>query len=218
MTDQERELLAAIDADDAATVERLLAAEPGLAGARGEDGVSGILRALYRGREGALTALVLAAPALDLFEAAALGEAARVEEILAAEPGAVGARSPDGFTALHLAGFFDRGPVAEILIAKGAEVSTAAANPSRVAPLHSAAAGRSSAVVGLLLAHGADPNATQHGGYTPLHSAAQNGDLPSIELLLSHGADRAAKTDDGRTAADLAAAAGRTEAAERLRR
>jgi len=214
----ESEFLAAIDADDAAAVERLLAAEPGLAGARGEDGVSAILRALYRRREGALAALVLAAPALDLFEAAALGETARVEEILAGDPSLAGARSPDGFTALHLAAFFDRGPAAERLIEKGADVDAAAANPSRVAPLHSAATGRSSAVVGLLLAAGADPNARQAGGFVPLHSAASNGDLPSIELLLSHGADRDAKADDGRTALDVATAAGRSEAAERLRR
>ena len=108
MSERERELLAAIDADDAAAVERLLAAEPGLASAKSEDGVSAILRALYRRREGALAALVLAAPALDLFEAAALGETARVEEIVAGDPAAVGARSPDGFTALHLAAFRPR--------------------------------------------------------------------------------------------------------------
>ncbi len=214
------ELLAAIDADDAAVVERLLAAEPGLASARGEDGVSAILRALYRRREGALAALVRAAGPLGvgLFEAAALGETARVEEIVAADPAAVGARSPDGFTALHLAAFFDRGPAADLLIAKGAEVSAPAENPSRVQPLGSAAAGRSSAVVGALLAAGADPNARQAGGFAPLHSAAQGGDLPSLELLLSHGADRDAKADDGRTPLDLAVAAGRGEAAELLRR
>jgi ankyrin repeat protein len=214
----EKDLFAAIDADDAAAVERLLAADPGLASARGEDGVSVILRALYRRREGALAALVLAAPELDLFEAAALGETARVAEILAGDPSLIDSRSPDGFTALHLAGFFDRGPAAEVLIAKGADVNVPAGNPSRVTPLGSAAAGRSSAVVGALLAAGADPNARQTGGFAPLHSAAQNGDLPSIELLLSHGADRDAKGDDGRIPLDLAMAAGRSEAAERLRR
>jgi uncharacterized protein len=211
------ELLAAIDADDAAAVERLLAAEPDLASGSGEDGVSAILRALYRRREGALAALVRAAPALDIFEAAALGETARVGEIVAGDPAAVSARSSDGFTALHLAAFFDRGPAADLLIAKGAEVNAPAENPSRVRPLGSAAAGRSSAVVGALLAAGADPNARQAGGFVPLHSAAQGGDLPSLELLLSHGADRDAKADDGRTPLDLAVAAGRGEAAELLR-
>jgi uncharacterized protein len=213
----EGELFAAIDADDAAAVERLLAAAPELARARGEDGVSAILRALYWRREGALAVLVLAAPELDLFEAAALGETARVEEIVAADPAALGARSPGGFTALHLAAFFDRGPAAEVLIAKGADVNAPAENPSRVQPLGSAAAGRSSAVVVALLAAGADPNARQEGGFAPLHSSAQSGDLPSIELLLSHSADRDAQADDGRTPLDLAVAAGRNEAAERLR-
>ena len=133
----ERDLFAAIDADDAAAVERLLAAEPGLASARGEDGVSAILRALYRRREGALAALVLAARDLGLFEAAALGETARIEEIVAADPAALGARSPDGFTALHLAAFFDRGPAARLLIDKGADVNAPAENTSRVQPLGS---------------------------------------------------------------------------------
>jgi len=214
----ETDFLAAVDADDGAAVERLLAAEPGLAHAKGEDGVSAILRALYRRREGALAALVLAAPELDLFEAAALGETARVEEIVAGDPAALGARSPDGFTALHLAAFFDRGPAAALLIEKGADVNAPAENPSRVAPLHSAAAGRSAAVVGALLRAGADPNARQEGGFVPLHSSAQSGDLPSLELLLSHDADRDAQADDGRTPLDLAVAAGRSEAAERLRR
>ena len=214
----ESDLFAAIDADDTVAVERLLAAAPELTSAKGEDGVSAILRALYRRREGALAALVLAAPALDLFESAALGETERVEEILAGDPSQIGARSPDGFTALHLAAFFDRGPAAEVLIAKGADVNAPAGNPSRVTPLGSAAAGRSAAVVGALLGAGADPNACQAGGFAPLHSAAQNGDLPSIELLLAHGADRDVKGDDGRTPLDLATAAGRSEAAERLRR
>jgi len=217
MDARREELLAAIDADDAETVARLIEAEPGLAGARGEDGVSAVLRALYRRREGALAALVLAAPPFDLFEAAALGEAARVEELLAADPGGVASRSPDGFTALHLAAFFDRPPVAELLLARGAEADAVAANAMRVTPLHSAATSRAAAIVGMLLAGGADPNAVQNGGFRPLHSAASNGDLPVLELLLSHGADRDARADDGRTAADMAAAAGRIEAAERLR-
>ena len=42
---------------------------------------------------------------------------------------------------------------------------------------------------GVLLAAGADVNATQHGGYTPLHEAAQHGDVELVELFLSAGAD-----------------------------
>jgi len=218
MTERERELLAAIDADDAAAVERLLGEEPALAGLRGDDGVSTVLRALYRRRESALAALLRVARDLDLFEAAALGETTRVGEILAARPEAVSDRSSDGFTALHLAAFFDRPAVAELLVGRGAEVDAVAANATQVTALHSAATSRSTAIVGLLLAHGADPNAVQQAGFRSLHSAANNGDLPTIELLLAHGADRDARANDGRTAADVAADAGRAEAAERLRR
>ena len=41
----------------------------------------------------------------------------------------------------------------------------------------------------MLIAAGADVNATQHGGYTPLHEAAQHGDVEMVELFLSAGAD-----------------------------
>jgi len=218
MSEHEARFFAAIDADDVLAVERLLGKDPALAGARGDDGVSAVMRALYRRREGALAALLRAARDLDLFEAAALGESARVAEILAARPAALGDRSPDGFTALHLAAFFGRAPVAELLVARGAEVDAVAANATRVTALHSAATSRSVAIVGLLLGRGADPNAVQQAGFRPLHSAANNGDLPSIELLLSHGADREARADDGRTPLDVATAAGRAEAAERLQR
>ena len=56
-------------------------------------------------------------------------------------------------------------------------------------PLHAAAAGRHIEVCRVLIAAGADVNATQHGGYTPLHEAAQHGDVEMVELFLSAGAD-----------------------------
>jgi cytohesin len=55
-----------------------------------------------------------------------------------------------------------------------------------------------------LLERGADPSATQDGGFTPLHSAAQNDDRESVEALLEAGADPALANDEGKTPADLA--------------
>jgi ankyrin repeat protein len=156
--------------------------------------------------------------ALDLFEAAAIGDRARVDELLAADPASAAAVTPDGFTALHLAAFFaGDSDIARALLGAGAPVDVHAANDMRVTPLGSAAAAGARDVASALLDAGADANAAQAGGYTPLHSAAANGDPALVDMLLAHGAEAARVADDGRTPADFAAERGHPELAERLR-
>lgn len=58
----------------------------------------------------------------------------------------------------------------------------------RVQPLHSAAAACNVDVARILVAHGADVNAEQQGGFLPLDAANQNRDETMQELLLAHGA------------------------------
>jgi ankyrin repeat protein len=212
------ELAQAISADDGDAVRRLVGAEPALAREKGADGVSAILSAVYRRRPHALAALLEGGAVLDLFEAAAVGRADRLAEILDALPGAISARAADGFTALHLASYFGHQEAAGLLLGRGADANAEAANPSRVRPLGSAASARAAGIVSLLLAHGAGVDATQEKGFTALHAAAMNGDLETVELLLAHGADRGLRSEDGRTALDFAVQAGKTEAATRLRR
>jgi uncharacterized protein len=166
---------------------------------------SELLEALYRGDRDTVDAKLAEEPELTLFEAAALGHADRVRELLSLDPGSVDEWSPDGFTALHLAAFFGREAVAAALLEDGADVSAVARNPIRVQPLHSAAAGGHTAVARLLLERGADPNARQEGGFVPLHAAAQAGNDELYDLLVARGADQGAATDDGRTAADFRA-------------
>jgi ankyrin repeat protein len=213
---EEPALIQAVEAGDIATVQRLLAASPGLAAARNAGGVSAIMLARYHGREDVLATLLAAGTDLDLFEAAASGGTARVRELLAAAPGSVTAMSADGFTALHFASFFGHAEAARVLLDAGAPVNAVAQNAMRVQPLHSAAAARHFAICALLVERGADVNAAQQGGYTPLHEAAQNGDRPLVELLLAHGADAGRVKDDGQTAAAIAAAFGRGEIAALL--
>jgi adenosylhomocysteine nucleosidase len=198
------DLLAAINADDAARVRALLAADPALAEARDDAGVSLLLQAVYRGKPAALAELRAARAGYDVYEAAALGDLESLTATLL-QPAAVASHAADGFTPLHLAAFFGHEQAAAMLLSAGAEANAIAQNGSRVQPLHSAAAGRHVAVCALLLDHGAAVDARQHGGFTPLHAAAQHGDTALVQLLLEHGANPALATDDGRTARDYAA-------------
>jgi len=197
-------LFDAIAAGDLDAVRRLVDANPEWAAARDARGVSAALQARYRGRTDIADVLVAASHALDVFDAAAAGRTDEVARLLDADPRLVAAHSGDGFTALHFAAFFDRPEVARRLLERGADPDAVAANPMRVRPLHSATAVRATAIVRLLLEHGADVNATQHGEWTPLMAAAANGDLDSVQALLARGANAALRNAEGRTAAELA--------------
>ena len=167
--------------------------------------------AQYRKRQDMVDALLATNPELDIFEAAAVGRADRVSELLRSDQQLAKAWSADGFTALHLAAFFARPEIARQLLAHGADVAAVAKNDMKVQPLHSAAAGGSREIVAQLLAGGAEVNAQQDGGFTALHAAAQEGDRSMTELLLAHGADASRKTEDGKTPLDLAAGRGHEE-------
>lgn len=211
-------LVAAVEADDADAVRRLLAAEPRLATATTADGTSLVLHARYRFALAALAALLEArGDDLSVFEAAACDRPEVVARLLASEPALATAHAPDGFTALQLAAFMGSLGSVEALLGAGAEVDAVARNPMAIRPLHAAAAGRHLGIARLLVERGADVNAVQRDSFTPLQEAAQNGDEPLVDLLLAAGADRSARTDAGTSAADLAEEAGHPELAARLR-
>jgi ankyrin repeat protein len=175
---------------------------------------STILQALYEGRREDAERLAGERGELDVFEAAALGRPERVAALVEEDPGLARAWTPDGFTALHYAGFFGDVESARSLIAGGADVNAIARNASLVvAPIHSAAASRQNETVRVLLDAGADPNARQENGFVALHAAAQHGDRELAELLLERGADPSAATDDGRTAESIARDEGHDELA-----
>jgi uncharacterized protein len=215
------EVLAAIAAGDTERARAIVAADPAASAARDGDGVSAVLLARYRGASEAVTVLraglAAAGVELDVFEAAAFGEVTRLGAILAADPGAVGAWSGDGFTALHLAAFFGGGAAVERLLAAGADPDAVARNPMEVRPLHSAVAGGDADAALALIAAGADVDARQRHGWAPLHGAAHGGMAVIVDALLAAGADPRSTNDAGVDAATLADEAGHADLADRIR-
>src|SRR5262249_50027573 len=117
-----------------------------------------------------------------------------------------------GDTALHAAGFSYNLPMAQELVARGADVR--ARNRRGAEPLHAATIGvpgsahwnpeRQRAVILYLIEAGADPTAAAAGGVTPLHRAVRNRCSAAVDALLSNGADPYRANDHGSTAFDLA--------------
>jgi uncharacterized protein len=155
------------------------------------DEIGPILAALYAGERERAAGLAADKPELDVFEAAAMGDPGRLEELVSGDRDLARAWSADGFTALHYAAFFGSPEAIRVLVSVGADLEAPARNEElapEARPLHSAvAAGRSDNAEALLDA-GADPNARQHGGFTPLMGAEQGGNLELVELLIRHGA------------------------------
>ena len=187
-----------IDDGDAEGVRELLARDPGAAAARDEQGLSALMRSFYRGGGEVLQAIRAADPPLDGWDRILVGESDGLP--------APDARSPDGFTPLHIAAFAHNLDATRALLAAGADANElATASFAQVTPLGTAATFGAAEIVGLLLDHGADTERTSDHGNTPLHSASANGNRAIVELLLANGANVAAATADGRTPADLAA-------------
>jgi ankyrin repeat protein len=211
------DLLSAVGAGDAERVKRLLEENPRIA-SRPLGAHSAALAAVYRGRQD-LVAMLRPHLELDIFEAAALGETARVKELVKKDQDSVRTYSTDGWTALHLAAFMGQREAAEALLELGADLSALSRNPMANHPLHAALAGKTDRpLVEMLLERGANVNARGGSGVTPLHLAASRGDATLCDLLINKGADPRAKMDDGTTPDALAAQRGHSALADQLRR
>jgi len=179
---------------------------------------SPILSAGYKGDRAALERLLGAGTTPTLYEAAAMGDAARVRGQARAELTTLGVRSPDGWPPLHRAAYFGHGDVVDALVEAGADARAFSDNHEGNTAPHAALAGRRAMrIISRLLTSGADVNARAAGGYTPLHIAAFHDDVAIVNTLLAHGAATDARDDNGKTPLAIAEEQGQALDARRLR-
>ena len=207
----------AVQSGNTGKVEALLDSNASLATAKNEKGQSAVLMAVYTGRKEIRDLLLARGVALELHEAAAAGQLARVKEIVEEDPALAKSFSPDGFPVFALPAVFGQLEVAEYLLGKGADVNAAATNGTGYNALTGAVASGHTSIVAWLLANGAEPNYRYGAGYSPLLTAAANGHLGIVSLLLASGADLHAKANDGKTALSFAQQRGHAEVTEFLR-
>jgi len=197
-------LFEAIRSGDLAGVKSLVGADALLASARNDSGVSAVLTSVYTGHSEIRDFLIASGAALELPEAAALGNLARVRELIEKNRVSANSFSPDEFPVVALAAFLGHLEVVQYLAAHGADINAAATNGSGYNALTGAVTSGHANVVQWLLEHGANANYRYSAGYSPLLSAAANGRVDIAKLLLAHGADPHATTNDGKSASSLA--------------
>lgn len=194
----------AIRCGDVDAVRALLDQDSALLGARNAQSQSPVLFSIYNRQKEIRDLLLSRGASLELNEAAAAGDLARVKQLVDADPSLAKSFSPDGFPVLALAAVFGNFEVAKYLHAKGGDVNAVSTNGSGYNALTGAVASGHTGIVKWLLENGAEPNYCYANGYTPLLTAAANGHLEILKALLAHGADLHAKTNEGKNAISFA--------------
>jgi uncharacterized protein len=194
----------AIRCGDVAAVGALLDQDASLLTARNAQSQSPVLFSIYNRQKEIRDLLLSRGASLELNEAAAAGDLARVKQLVDADRSLAKSFSPDGFPLLALAAAFGNFEIVKYLHAKGGDVNAVSTNGSGYTALTGAVTSGHTEIVKWLLENGAEPNYLYANGYTPLLAAAANGHLEILKALLTHGANLHAKTNDGKNAMSFA--------------
>jgi uncharacterized protein len=211
LTIEKNELFKAIRSDNLERVKQLVSSYPELLNATDNNGVSGIMYALYTGRTSIAQLLSSKKGTVDLFEASGLGHLDKVRQVVQNNPGSAASFSPDGFSALALAAHFGQRDIVEYLIENGAPVNAVAQNPTRFTALTGALANNHGEIAKILVNNGANVNYRYEEGFSPLMLAVENDNLEITRFLLDHGAEVDARTSQGKSALTFALEKNRQE-------
>ncbi len=125
---------------------------------------------------------------LTIHAAAYIGDSNAVQHLLS-RGADINAMDEHGRTALSLAAGEGNMAVAELLIARGAEVDRGKEDSWLPTPLYAAAERGQTGMVKLLIRHGANIHPGTLEDYTPLHEAARQGHRETVELLIDKGVE-----------------------------
>lgn len=184
-------------ADDIAKLKALFQANPALVNEKDTNGWTPLHYAINLHQKDIIQLLLDDHADVSIQQAAAIGDSARVNALLKADPRLVNSKDPAGCTALHYAIFLGHKSVVELLLANKAHVN--GEQGSGNTPLLEAAWRGDPNIAELLLTNNADVNAKNEEGYTPLHTAALMGEAGVAKLLIANGADVNARANDGET-------------------
>lgn len=124
-------------------------------------------------------------PVEELTAAASRNDIQRLARLVGGHPGVVNDLSRDGWTAVHVASYFGQKDAVQFLLEHGASPNIVSRNPEAKTPLHSAVTGVGdrSAIVLLLLRHGADLAVRDAEGHLGIDLARREGDAEVVKLL-----------------------------------
>lgn len=158
---QVADLFAAIQNGEAARVAAMLDGDPALVGAR-RHGASALLFARYHGRHEIVALIRRHRPALDVFEACALGDTERLASLLDGDPALANAR---------------------LLLERGAPVDARQGQEGGFTPLMEAALNGQLELIDLLLRHGAEPGLRDADGLSAGDHARTRGHEEAVRRL-----------------------------------
>jgi len=173
-----------------------------------EQGTTGFLLSAYSQNKDLFETARKYKKSFSVYESIIAGKLESLETFLEADKSLIDKFSPDGFTLIALAAFFNQNEIVKYLLQMGADPSICSNNPMKVNALHAAVAQNNLPICQMLITHGIDVNISQMKNITPLQASVHRGNIEITKLLLEQDAYVTFKNDDGSNAIDIAEAEG----------